>query len=341
MPSIASKCVALALLATAPVSLAASQAAAAHYAVARKIAGPDGGWDYAKVDPASRKLYVARGTEVTVIDLANGDRMTTLGPVVRGHAVVPVPGGKLLLVTSGRDDSVRLFDIALGLEAAKIAVGANPDAAYIDAASGHAIVMNAKDGTVSVIDITKRSVVKTIRLKAGLEYALTGPADTLFVNNEDANEVETANLTTGKVGPTFALAGCSAPSGLGFDAKTGLIISACANGKAAIVNARTMKLVKLIDIGQGPDAVIVDEARRTAFIPCGRDGTLAVIALDGKNGPTVVETIKTGTGARTGALDTSDGSLYLPAAEFGAPTSAGGRPVVIPGSFHVLVVIRR
>lgn len=341
MPSKTSKCFALALLATASASLAASQAPATHYTVARKIAGSDGGWDYAKVDPAARKLFIARSAEVTVIDLADRDRMTTLGPVVRGHAVVPVPGGKLLLVTSGRDDSVRLFDIGLGQEVARIAVGADPDAAYIDAASGHAIVMNAKDGTVSVIDIATRSVVKTIHLKAGLEYALSGPGDTLFVNNEDANEIETANLATGKAGPAIALTGCSEPSGLGFDAETGLIISACANGKAAIVNARTMKLIKLIDIGQGPDAVIVDEARRTAFIPCGRDGTLAVIALDGKNGPTVVETVKTGTGARTGALDTSDGSLYLPAAEFGAPTSAGGRPVVIPGSFHVLVVSRR
>lgn len=319
-------------------AIAGNVAPAPGYAVTGRIAGPDGGWDYAKVDPTTHKLYVARATNVMVVDTANGNAVTAVGDVAKAHAVVPIPDRGILLVTSAHDDSVRLFDIKDGHELTRITVGSDPDAAFYDATRGEAVVMNAKAGTVSVIDMESRSIARTITLKPGLEYGVLGAGDTLFVNNEDENEIETADLATGASGAPIALTGCTGPTGLGYDAKTGLLISACANGKAAIVDARSHSLVRLLDIGQGPDAVIVDEARRLAFIPCGRDGTLAVIALDGAGGPAVVSTAKTATGARTGALDPADGKLYLPAADFGAPAAPGARPAAIAGSFHIVVV---
>jgi YVTN family beta-propeller protein len=335
MPILATRV--LLVLSTA-LSVAASSPAT--YVAGRQIAGPDGGWDYAKVDPITRKLYVAHGDVVTEVDLANGDSVRSFGTLAKAHAVVPLPGN-MLLVTSGRDNTVRLFDTRTGQEIAKIAVGNDPDAAFYDAASGHAVVMNAKGGTVSVIDVAARKVVRTITLKAGLEFGVKGNGDTLFVNNEDANEIEVANLATGKAEPAIALTGCEGPTGLGFDEKTDRLISACANGKAAISDAKTHRLVKLLDIGGGPDAVIVDAERRLAFIPCGKDGVLEVIALDATGGAKVVATVKTEAGARTGALDPSDGSLYFPTAKFGPPVTAGGRPATLPGTFHVLAVNRR
>jgi hypothetical protein len=97
----------------------------------------------------------------------------------------------------------------------------------------------------------------------------------------------------------------------------------------------------LLAIGSGPDAVIVDAGRRVAIIPCGRDGTLSIVALDAVGGAKVVATAKSEKGARTGALDASDGTIYLPTAAFSPPASAGGRPAAIPGSFHIAVMSRR
>lgn len=321
-------------------AVAVAAAPAPTYVAGRQIAGPDGGWDYAKVDPATRKLYVAHGDVVTEVDLANGDAVRSFGTLAKAHAAVPLPGG-MLLVTSGRDNTARLFDTKAGQEVAKIAVGNDPDAAFYDPATGHAVVMNAKGGTVSVIDIATRKIVRTITLKAGLEFGVLGSGNTLFVNNEDANEIETANLATGKAGPAIALTGCEGPSGLAFDEKTDRLISACANGKAAVVDARAHRLVTLLDIGSGPDAAIVDAKRRLAFIPCGKDGVLEVIALDAPGGAKVIATVKTEAGARTGALDPSDGSLYLPAARFSPPATAGARPTALAGTFHVLAVSPR
>jgi YVTN family beta-propeller protein len=326
-----------AALAASALGLVAA-APAPHYAVVGKIAGPDGSWDYASVDAAEGRLYVARSASVTVVDLAKPDSARSIGAISHGHGAVPIADRGLLLVTSGQDDSVRLFEVAGGREVSRIAVGSDPDAAFYDAAGHRAVVMNAKAGTVSVIDVPSAKVTRTITLKPGLEFGVLGPNNTLFVNNEDANEIETANLKTGAVGPAIALTGCESPSGLAYDAHTGRLISACANGKAAIVDVRTRREVGLLDIDKGPDAVLLDATRRVAFIPCGKSGTLMVLSLASAD-INVVAKVPTEIGARTGAVDPRDGAVYLPTAHF-EPAVAGARAVATPGSFHILKVGR-
>ena len=323
-----------------PISLAAAMlltaaAPAPSYRLGDPIAVSDGGWDYARVDADAHKLYIARTASVTAVDLTTGVA-TSMETIQRGHAVVPLSGGRLL-VTSGNDATVRFVDAKDGHELASIPVGKKPDAAILDAAGTYAYVMNAADGTVSVIDVAAMKVTATITLKPGLEYAAIAGGK-LYVNNEEANEIEVADLGKGAALAPIALTGCEEPSGLAYDAKTNLLVSACANGKAAIVDVASRKLIGLVDIGLGPDAVILDAQRRLAFIPCGRDGVLEILSLDAPGGVAKVGRVQTEVGARTGALDPATGVIYLPTAKFGPPPAAGGRPAMTPGTAHVVVV---
>jgi YVTN family beta-propeller protein len=321
------------------VAVAAS-AAGPTYSVTSEIPGPDGGWDYASIDPAGHMLYVAHDSKVLAVALGAGNRVSAFGDIAHAHAVVPITGRPLLLVTSGQDDTVRLFDSHTHKQLANIPVGKDPDGAIYDPSTGMAAVMNAKSGSVSMIDVANRKVARTIQLMPGLEYPQFGYGHRLFVNNEDENAVETADAATGKVGPVIKLAGCTGPSGLGYDAKTAQLVSACDNGKAAIVDARALKVTHLIDIGQGPDAVIMDAAHRRAYIPCGGSGTMTVIALDGPHGAHTIGTVTTAKGARTGALDGAAGNIYLPTATPTTPPP-GQHRAYKPGSFRVLVASRR
>lgn len=313
-------------------------AAAPAYHVAGSIAGPDGaGWDYAQVDPAAHRLFVTHGDAVTVIDLPTGTARS-IGQIARGHAAVPIAGTDRLVVTSGRDSTVRFLDIPSGREMAAVAVGENPDAAIVDPVSGHVLVMNAKGGSVSEIDVAAHRVVRTIKVTPALEYAAIGRGRTLYINNEDANEIETVNLVTGAVGAPIAMPGCEGPTGLAYDTPHDRLIAACGNGQAAIVAAGARHLVQLVPIGTGPDAVLLDARRKVALIPCGRDGVLEILSLATAGSVTRVGTVKTEVGARTGALDPSTGAVYLPTARFGPPTEPGKRPPALPGSFHFVVV---
>jgi DNA-binding beta-propeller fold protein YncE len=226
------------------------------------IAISDGRLDYANVDPATRTLFVARGATVTAIPL-DGGAPHDFGTIRRGHAVVPLPGG-VLAVTSGEDDTLRLFDQASGAQTAAIAVGRGPDAAIRDPRTGHVLVINTKGGTVSEVDPVARRVLRTITLEPGLEFAAVDKDGTLFVNNEAANVLHRVDLRSGAVLRAIPLTGCESPTGLGYDQQSDHLISACANGKAAVVDADDAKLVGLLDIGAGPDSEIIESARRRA-----------------------------------------------------------------------------
>jgi hypothetical protein len=82
--------------------------------------------------------------------------------------------------------------------------------------------------------------------------------------------------------------------------------------------------------------VAFDPKQKLAFVPAGRDGTLAVVSV-GKGKASIVDTVKTQVSARTIGLDPRDGRVYLPAADYG-PKPATGRAPLVPGSFKILVV---
>jgi DNA-binding beta-propeller fold protein YncE len=118
------------------------------------------------------------------------------------------------------------------------------------------------------------------------------------------------------------------------------VLSACSNGVVTVVDAVSGQFIQTLPVGKGPDAVIANAARGLAFVPSGRDGTLTAIAIADPAKFSVVATIPTQVGARTGALDPRTGRIYLPTATM-LPAAAGERPQAKPGSFVVVVVAPR
>ena len=315
------------------LALAASSAEAA--SVTKRIPGPDGPWDYASVDPASNRLFVARGTGVQTVDLATGAVTAQFVPGQRVHAAFVMPGTGMGLSTNGTTNTATLFDAATGAIKATLKVGQKPDAAVYDEASRRAYVMNAKDGTIAVIDPAAMRVTQTIPVGGALEFAAVDGRGHLFVNVEDRSEIAMVDLATRRVTRRTKLAGCEEPSGLALT-KAGTLIAACANGVAKSVVAETGAVLPDLPIGPRPDATLYDPARDRAYIPSGGDGTLSVfdtsVAI-----PRKIATIATQRSARTGAVDPQTGTVYLPAIGTD-PADTAERPKPLAGSFEVLVV---
>jgi hypothetical protein len=132
--------------------------------------------------------------------------------------------------------------------------------------------------------------------------------------------------------------GCEEPSGLAYAPDAKLLISSCRNGMAKIVQADSGKEVASIPIGAGPDAVIYDQRRKLAFVPCGGDGVLDIISLADAAHPALVQKVATQTGSRTGTLDPNTGRVYLMASK-PDPAGRGGRGAPrLAGSWEVLVI---
>lgn len=299
------------------------------------IAGPDGGWDYAFIDGTARRLYVAHGDAVMAVDLDTGKVEPKLVEGQRLHAVLPLPDGKVLS-TNGGSNTATLFEGATGKVIATIPTGQKPDGATYDPSSGLALVMDGKDGDATLVDPKTGTSPGRIPIGGALEFPAADGKGKVFVNIEDKGEIAVLDVAARKVTARYTLPGCEEPSGLAIDRKAGILVSACANGKAIALKAADGSVLATLPIGMRPDFAIFDPKRKLFFIPCG-EGNLAVIGEDDGT-PKVIATIPTAQGARTGALDPKTGKLYLPTADF-QPAPAGERHYQpVPGTFRILIV---
>jgi DNA-binding beta-propeller fold protein YncE len=315
----------------------AALAAAPGYRVIDKIPGPDGGWDYARVDPAVNRVFVTRGGSVMAVDTTTRQVTTGLVPGAREHIPLPVNGGHELLVTDGGENTAIFADAATGKPIASVPVAKGPDAAAIDPKSGLVMVMGHAGGAVTLVDPKARKAVGDIEIGGILEEGVADGRGRGFVAVESAHQIAVLDLTARKVTARWALPGCDGPTGLTYDPEDRLLIAAC-DGATAIVRAADGKVVAMLATGKGADGAVYDPERRLAFIPAGRDGTLSVIGFAGGK-PQVLETVPTQKGARTIALDERTGRLYLPSATY-VVSAKTGRPTPVSGTFQIIVVGR-
>ncbi|MGA7327843.1 MAG: YncE family protein [Rhodomicrobium sp.] len=313
---------------------AAQDSTASSYKIVSRIAGPDGGWDLLDVDSVRGRLYVARTGGVMAVDLATSTVTADLVKGSQGHGALVIPGTSQVIATNGANGTAVIFEGATGQIIATLTVGTKPDAIAFDPATKTIWVMNPGSGDISVIDPVAAKVIDTVAVEGSLELAAADGEGRLYVNVEDKNDVAVIDTRSRKLIERFALAGCDGPTGVAYAPDAKLILSACKNGVAKIMAADGHEVARLA-VGARPDGALYDVNRHLAFVPSGGDGTLSIISLSPS--PKVVGVVATAKGARTAALDTSTGRIYLPSAQFALP-AGNTRPSVIPGSFEILVV---
>ncbi len=305
------------------------------YRVVDRIAGPDGRWDYVRVDVANNRVLVVHGISVMSADLASGAVTAGLAPGRLLHDALPVNGGSQYLVTDGGSGTAAFVDAKTNAVMTTVKTGVNPDAATFDPHSGLVLVMNHSGGDITLIDPKTQTAVGVIPVGGALEAAAVDGTGKAFVNVEDKNQIAVVDLKTRAVTARYPLTGCDGPTGIAYDAADRMLIVAC-DGATAFVDAGTGAVLQALPTGKGADGIAFDAGRRLAFVSAGRDGSMAVIAVRrGKSA--VVQTLQTEVSARTIALDSRTGRLYLPSAHM-IPAVSGGRPTAAPGSFHLLVI---
>jgi outer membrane protein assembly factor BamB len=303
----------------------------------RIAAGGSGGWDYVSIDQAARKLYISRGASIMSLDADTGKSTLNLALTNRSHQIVPINGGAELLITNSGDATVTIVNAATGKSRITTHVSAGPDAALLEPTTGLVAVMGNRSGNVDLVDPKSGSSEGSISVGGTLEYAAADGKGKIFVNVEDEGEIAAIDIKARRVIGRYKMAGCKEPTGLTYLPPNELLLAACGNGVAELVSPNTGAVVQSLKIGEGSDAAFYDGVRKLAFIPSGESGTLAVIAVKGRTA-IILQTIKTDKGARLGMVDTKTGKVYLPTAKLGPPTTAGGWPTVLPGSFEILVV---
>jgi hypothetical protein len=325
-------------LLVAPIFTPADASDAVHATglhVAGRIPGPDGNWDYASFDPVRRRVYIAHGNAVIAIDVDTGKVNNAFAQGAKLHSVIPVPGTDLIVTTDSGDNTAKVVSAVNGKLLSSIPTPDGPDGALYNPGSGLVMVICGESGVIVLIDPKAMKAVGTITIGNLLESGAVDGKDRLFVNVVDKDRVASINLVTRKVVANYALPGCKQPTGLAYVVGDRLV-AACANGGVDILDANSGHKIANYNVGGFPDAVIYDAPRGRAFVPSAFTGTLSVVALSGKLDNSIIDTVPTKNGARTGTVDPKTGRIYLPAAEYILPPQKGKPPATKPGTFEVL-----
>lgn len=306
--------------------------------------GGTGGWDYLAIEPAGSRLFVSRGDRVDVVGTSNGRRIGTVANTAGVHGIAFAPELNRGYTSNGRANTVTAFELdTLRVIQESPVSGKKPDAILYEPRERHVFTADGASNDIDVLDPTTLQVLATIGLPGPPEFMVTDALGTVFVNIEsEAGKLVAVDAKSLKIKATWALPGCTSPTGLALDSGNHRLFSVCQDQVMVVTDAASGRQVAHVAIGQGPDAAAFDAAFGFVFSSNGADGTLTVVHQDTPDQYRVIATVQTQKSARTMALDPLTHRIYLAAARLGdppppTPDQPHPRPTIAPDSFVVLV----
>jgi YVTN family beta-propeller protein len=299
-------------------------------------AAPGGGeyFDYLMADSDARRVYVSHGTEVKVVDADTGELVGTITGLKKCHGIA-VASGKGF-ITDGEEGKVFVFDVKTLKISGEIKTADDSDSIIYDPASKHIFAFNGDSHSASVIDPASATVVKTIEMGGGPEFAAADGKGRVFNNIEDKNELVAIDSQTLTIKERWPVAPAGAPTALAMDREHRRLFSAGRKPQMVVMlDADTGKVLQSMPISAGADAAVFENETGLLFVST-REGMVHIFHEDSPAKLSEVQTLKTEYGAKTMALDTKTHNLYLSTAEFTEP-GANGRRSPKPGTFHLLI----
>ena len=310
------------------------QAADVYRPVKEIFIGGEGGWDYLIVDSATHRLYVSHATKIVVADTETGAIVGEIPDLAGVHGIAIASDLGRGFTSNGRANTSTIVDLKTLKPLGTVATGANPDSIRYSPSLKEVWAFNHTGKSVTVFDAQTAKVIATIDVGGDLEEAVEDPvAHRMFVNVEDKGAIGVMDTQKHTLVATWPIAECEGPTGLAFDAKNHLLLSAC-DGKMVMTDSTSGKTVSSFPIGDGVDGNGFDPATGLAFASSGT-GVLTIAHEDAPNKFTVVQTLKTLPSGRTMWLDAATHNVYVPVAM--RTTGPNGRAQITPNTMKVLV----
>jgi outer membrane protein assembly factor BamB len=328
--------------------IAVASPQAVHYHLLKKVplgAAAGGGreyFDYLTVDSHARRVYASHGTEVKVVDADSGAVVGTISGLKQCHGIALVEElGKGFISDGGAAKTV-IFDMASLKVSGEVKGEEDADSIIYDPASKHIFVFNGDPKSSTVIDPASETVVKSIAMGGGPEFAVADGKETVYNNIEDKNELVAIDSSTLTIKSRWPVAPAGQPTALAMDRDHRRLFAAGRNPqKLVIMDADNGRVIQSFAISAGADANVFEPETGLLFVST-REGMIHIFHEDTPDKFSEVEAVKTEYGAKTMALDSKTHNLYLTTADFGPPPAPTAErphpnPATIPGTFHLLI----
>lgn len=309
------------------------------YHLVRKIPIPgNNSWDGLAFDPARRRLFVAHGVHVVVVNPDTGKIVGDIPNTLGAHSIALVPALGRGFVTDGQTNDVTIFDLNT-LKVIGVAPTANePDAIAYDPVTKRIFTMNHSSSTLTAIDAVAGTPIRDMPLDGQPAGVVADGKGHIYVNLESTSEeleIDSKKLT---ILNRWPMSPCEAPTGLSIDPKRRLLFAGCHNDRMGILSADTGRVLAAPAAGSRPGTGRFDPVTLYAF-SANDDGTLTIVIEAPEERFNVVENVDTERGAHTMALDPTLHEVFLATALYQPPPAnmPHAQPQIVPGTVHVLV----
>ena len=298
-------------------------------------------WDDVYFDPASHRVFIAHGDEVTVVDGRSGELVGRVRGLNGVHGVAVIPELSKGYAVSRGNRVATSFSRKSLLAEKSVPIGRAGDFLLYDPASRRVFVTDQDAPVATVIDATHDLVVATLPLGGIAEQATADGSGHILINLADNREVIRVDTQALKVESRWPVPDCESPHGSAIDSVSQRLFVTCLNEKLVVLDVVDGRTIATLPIGKGTDGAAYDLKRKRVFSSNGGDGTLSVIAQLGSDQYAAIENVATARFGRTMALDPDTGRIYIPVADLERidphPATKWGAYVFKPGSFRLMM----
>lgn len=225
------------------------------------------------------------GTDGASISFLDLDKGALQGKVAFSHGVRPHaarfdPHSGQLFVTTEIDRTVTVIDPRTLKITGTVPTGEPESHMLVLTHDGkRAYTANVHSGTVSVLDLPGRKLLKVIHVADETQRIALSPDERfVFTSDQTAPKVAVVDTATNAVVPGITL-----PSiGYGLtptpDNRWLLVALRTAN-QVAVIDMGQRRVVKVLTVPKGPTEILLAPGAHQAYVSCGGDGKVAVISL--------------------------------------------------------------
>ena len=248
------------------------------------IASPDGRFAYVPIYGNSGVGKPGTdGTNMVVIDLAS---QKVVGNVDFGHGVRPHcpifnPKTGMLYVTTELDKTISVIDPKTLKIIDTVPTGSEESHMLAISKDGHyGYTANVGPGTVSVLDLHAKKVVKIIPISKTTQRISISPDDKwVFTADQTKPQLAVIDAKKHEIKSWVELPGLGYGTAPTSDGRW-LVVAVPTVNKVSIVDLKTLKVVRSIDVPKAPQEVLVRPDDKVAYVSCDSAHQVAAINLE-------------------------------------------------------------
>ena len=266
------------------------------------ISGGPGGFDWMLVDARSQRVFAThKGTKtVAVVDLKTDAALPSIPAGTAQGVAIDRKDNKIFL-GDDEEHKVVILDYATLKKTGEVAVTGPVDDVLYCPKNGLVYADHDDGEDVWVIDPKTEKIVATVTVPTApekVEYDRT--SDRIYQNIKSNNTVQVIDPATNKVEKTFDTTPVAGPHGLAIDGKTQRLFTAGSNGKLAVIDLKTGKVLSTVSIEKGVDQIAYDSGSGRIYCAC--RGAISVVQVT-PEGAKFLGNVPTPKGSHTIAVD--------------------------------------